>query len=56
MKPLKQAAIFIKRPLPVTENGNKYTLAIYDYFSQWTEAVPIKNQEATAIARIFEEY
>ena len=39
-------------PLPLTENGNKYILVIGDYFTKWKEAYPMKNMEATTVARI----
>ena len=37
-------------PLPITPNGNSYLLVASDYFTQWVEAYPIFNQEATTIA------
>lgn len=37
-------------PLPTTESGNKYILVVGDYFSKWTEAFPLPNQEARTVA------
>ena len=35
----------------MTEEGNKYVLAAVDHFTRWVEAFPIRNQEATTVAR-----
>ena len=40
-------------PLPATDAGNSYILVITDYLTKWAEAFPMKNQEATTIAKIF---
>ena len=37
--------------LSESQGGNNYILVIADYFTRWTEAYPIPNQEATTIAR-----
>ena len=39
-------------PLPETEQQNKYLLIVADYFTKWTEAFPICDQEATTVADI----
>ena len=39
-------------PLPESESGNKYVLVVADYFSKWTGAFPMTNQEATTVAEI----
>ena len=41
--------------LPDSDRGNKYILIIGDYFSKWTEAYAIPNQEATTVARVLVE-
>ena len=33
-----------------TENGNKVVLVICDYFTKWTEAVPLKDRQAATVA------
>ncbi|XP_072042736.1 uncharacterized protein [Amphiura filiformis] len=53
--PLERIAIDIMGPLPETENGNKYILVIGDYFTKWTEAYAIPNQEAITVARVVVE-
>ena len=38
-------------PLPETDDGNKYVLVAVDYFTRWTEAYGIRNQEAATVAK-----
>ena len=40
----------IMGPLPTTESGQKYILAVGDYFSKWKEVFPLPNQEANTVA------
>ena len=40
------------RPLPETADGNKYVLVVVDYFTRWTEAYGIPNQEAATVAKM----
>ena len=42
-EPLQRVALDILGPLPITPGGSKYILIIGDYFSKWTEAIPIPN-------------
>ena len=53
--PLERVALDILGPLPDLDHGNKYLLIIGDYFSKWTEAYVIPNQEATTVARVLVE-
>ena len=41
----------ITGPFPETENWNRYILVVGDYFSKWTEAYAIPDQEATKVGR-----
>ena len=50
--PMERIAIDVMGPLPLSEMGNKYVLVISDYFSKWTEAYAMPNQEAETVARI----
>ena len=50
--PMERIAIDVLGPLPQSESGNKYVLVIADYFSKWTEAFPIPNQESKTIADV----
>lgn len=49
-------ALDILGTLPVTTSGNKYILVVANYFSKWTEAVPLPNQEAITVARVLVEH
>ena len=42
-------------PLPETAIKNRYILVVGDYFSRWTEAFPLPNQEANTIAKVVVE-
>ena len=53
--PLERVALDILGPLPDSDRGNKYVLIIGVYFSKWTEAYAIPNQEATTVARVLVE-
>ena len=48
-------ALDILGPLPESNRGNKYILIIQNYFSKWTEAYAIPNQEATTVERLLVE-
>ena len=50
--PMERIAVDVLGPLPESESGNRYVLVVADYFSKWTEAFPMTNQEATTVAEI----
>ena len=50
--PMERVAMDIMGPLPRTERGNKYVLAVIDYFTKWAEAYALPNQEAATVARV----
>uniref|UniRef100_A0A3B3QC10 Gypsy retrotransposon integrase-like protein 1 n=1 Tax=Paramormyrops kingsleyae TaxID=1676925 RepID=A0A3B3QC10_9TELE len=54
-RPYERVALDILGPLPETERGKKYILVIGDYFSKWTEAFPLVNQEAVTVAKVLVE-
>lgn len=54
-RPYERVALDILGPLPETAGGNKYILVIGDYFSKWTEAFCLANQEACTIAKVLVE-
>ncbi len=37
-------------PLPITGNGNRFILAIIDYFSRWADAYALPNHKAETVA------
>ena len=43
-------AVDLLGPLPESAKGNHYVMVVGDYFSCWMEALPIRNQEASAVA------
>ena len=53
--PMERLAIDILGELPQTNKGNKYILVISDYFTKWTEALPMPNMEACTVAKILVE-
>ena len=50
--PMERIVIDIMGPLPETEKRDRYIIVIADYFTKWTEAVPIPDQEAATVALI----
>uniref|UniRef100_A0A671YZ42 Integrase catalytic domain-containing protein n=1 Tax=Sparus aurata TaxID=8175 RepID=A0A671YZ42_SPAAU len=54
-RPFERVALDILGPLPETPEKNKYILVVGDYFSKWTEAFPLPNQEAHTIAKVLTE-
>ena len=53
--PMERIAIDILGELPLTVKGNKYIVVISDYFTKWTEALPMPNMEACTVAKILVE-
>ena len=35
--------------VPISSNNNRYLLVVQDYFTKWTEAIPLPDQTATRI-------
>lgn len=48
--PMQLVAVDIVGPFPESESGNTYILVVADYFTRYTEAYPLPNQEATTVA------
>ena len=38
-------------PLPKASKGNVYILVVADYFTRWTEAYPMPNQEVITVTK-----
>ena len=52
-RPLEQVAMDTLELLPETPRGSKYILVVGGCFSKWKEAYPLKNMEASSVARVF---
>jgi len=42
-------------PHPTSSKGNVYILTLIDHFTKWVEVFPMRNQEATTVARLIFE-
>jgi hypothetical protein len=49
--PWERVGIDITGPHPKSSKGYIYILTIIDYFSKWADAFPIRNQEASTVAK-----
>lgn len=47
--PFERIAVDILGPLPKSEDGNRFILALTDYFTRWPEAVPLPNHQTRTI-------
>jgi hypothetical protein len=55
--PFQLIGIDYTGPFPITPDGNKYVLAITDYFTKWVIAIPLPNQTArTTVDALYEHY
>uniref|UniRef100_A0A8C6PUR3 Integrase catalytic domain-containing protein n=1 Tax=Nothobranchius furzeri TaxID=105023 RepID=A0A8C6PUR3_NOTFU len=54
-RPFECIAVDILGPLPEMGCRNKYIMVVGDYFSKWTKAFPLPNQEARSIAKVLAE-
>ncbi|GBM68436.1 Retrovirus-related Pol polyprotein from transposon 412 [Araneus ventricosus] len=43
--PFERIALDILGPFPATKKGNRYILVLMDYFTKWSEVIPIPDQE-----------
>ena len=50
--PWERLGVDITGPHPKSKNGFTYILTITDYFTKWADAFPIRNQEATTVAKV----
>ncbi|CAF4804485.1 unnamed protein product, partial [Rotaria sp. Silwood2] len=55
--PFQLIGIDYSGPFPITPQGNKYVLAITDYFTKWVITIPLPNQTAQTTAEaLYEHY
>ena len=50
-EPFERIAIDLTGPHPTSRSSNVYILTVLDLFSKWAEALPLRNKEATTVAR-----
>jgi transposase InsO family protein/predicted aspartyl protease len=56
-EPMERVALDILGPLPESLHGHKYILVVTDYFTRWTEAYAMRDQEAvTVTGKFLEEF
>jgi len=53
--PFERIAVDVAGPFPKTKRGNRFILVAGDYFSKWTEAYALPNQETTTVAEALVE-
>ena len=51
--PMEKVCLDILGPLPLTRQRNKYILVMTDIFTKWTEAIPMPDQEASTVTKVF---
>lgn len=54
--PWLKLALDLTGPLPVTERGNRYLLAVIDYFTKYAILIPLPDQTAQSIATALVEH
>lgn len=54
-KPFQRTSMDIVGPLPVSTEGNRYLLVFVDHLTRYSEVMPMPNQRAETVARLFVE-
>ena len=54
--PFDKIALDFVGPIRPTIHGNRHILVITDYFSRWSEAYPVPNQQADTVAQCLAEW
>ena len=53
--PWERLGIDITGSHPKSSRGHVYILTVMDYFRKWADAYPMRNQEASTVAKILVE-
>ena len=51
-EPWERIGIDVTGPHPTSSAGNCYILTVIDHFTKWVELMPMRNQEATTVAKL----
>jgi len=51
-EPWERVSIDVTGPHPTSSKGNVYILTAIDHFTKWVELMPMRNQEATTVAKL----
>ena len=51
-EPWERVGIDVTGPHPTSSKGNVYILTVVDHFTKWVEMFPMRNQEATTVAKL----
>lgn len=54
-RPWQVSVVDTVGPMPITMQKNKYILVLTDYFTRWSDALPIPDATAPAVARMLEK-
>ena len=55
-RPFEIVSMDFIQTLKVTERGNQHILVMVDHFTNWVEAVPVKDMTAATVADVFYEH
>ena len=51
----ERLGVDVTGPHPTSSKGNVYILTLIDHFTKWVELFPMRNQEATNLAKLIFE-
>ena len=51
-EPWERLGIDVTGPHPTSAKGNTYVLTVIDHFTKWVELFPMRNQEASTVAKL----
>jgi len=54
-EPWERVGIDVTGPHPTSSKGNSYILTVIDHFTKWVKLMPMRNQEASTVAKLLVE-